>query len=167
MADRSWLLASPCLTHTGVHTRPLPELDIAQPNKVLAEQFVNTRRMRAQSRDPEISSMQAASGSLADKEIDMLRHSFSLMAGVCLISRFTSRKAGLHKTHFPLLHPNQVPAIEKQSLLSFIPLVLCDQAGNVVFPLQCRHLYIVTGRCHWKMVLGCYLAACIRTDCRW
>jgi hypothetical protein len=53
---------------------------------VLEEQFIAVRKMRANSHNKEIRDMQTASGSLADKEVDMLRHSFSLMAGESLHS---------------------------------------------------------------------------------
>jgi len=61
----------------------LPGINLQQPHKLLGEQFIAVRKMRALSHNKEIREMQTASGSLQDKEMDMLRHSFSLMAGEC------------------------------------------------------------------------------------
>jgi len=67
--------------NNGITTQELPSIDLAQPNKILGEQFIAVRKMRGNSHNREIREMQTASGSLADKEVDMIRHSFSLMAG--------------------------------------------------------------------------------------
>ncbi|KAF5841988.1 hypothetical protein DUNSADRAFT_9870 [Dunaliella salina] len=67
--------------NNGISVQELPSIDIAQPNKILGEQFIAVRKMRGNSHNREIREMQTASGSLADKEVDMIRHSFSLMAG--------------------------------------------------------------------------------------
>lgn len=58
----------------------LPQLQLVQPNKVVAEQVVAVRGARASGRK-ELRAVQAASGTLSHKELEMLRHSFTLMAG--------------------------------------------------------------------------------------
>lgn len=93
MDDDIYTLSSPmpALTHSlllsspsGIFTSDLPAIDLQQPHKVLGEQFIAVRKTRANSQNKEIRAMQNASGSLQDKEMDMLRHSFSLLAGEAL-----------------------------------------------------------------------------------
>ncbi|GFH14160.1 uncharacterized protein HaLaN_10159 [Haematococcus lacustris] len=53
---------------------------LEQPNKVLGAQVVAVRRQRATSTNAAMRSVQANSGTLSDKDLEMLRHSFTLMA---------------------------------------------------------------------------------------
>ncbi|GFR43800.1 hypothetical protein Agub_g4924, partial [Astrephomene gubernaculifera] len=58
----------------------LPPLQLLQPSKVLAEQVVAVRRGRQQGGSRMLRAVQAASGNLSERDIEMLRHSFTLMA---------------------------------------------------------------------------------------
>ena len=51
-----------------------------QPNKVLGAEVVAVRRARNE-RGGDARLVQSHSGTLSDKEIEMMRHSFTLMAG--------------------------------------------------------------------------------------
>lgn len=68
------------LSSTGTLPPPIPECELLQPNKVLAEQVVVVRRARAEGTKA-VRLVQAHSGTLSHKDIEMLRHSFILMAG--------------------------------------------------------------------------------------
>ncbi|KAG2498462.1 hypothetical protein HYH03_003716 [Edaphochlamys debaryana] len=57
----------------------LPPLQLQQPAKVLAEQVVAVRRDRAHG-SKALRAVQAASGTLSERDIEMLRHSYTLMA---------------------------------------------------------------------------------------
>lgn len=63
----------------GEHVPRLPELQLQQPNKVLASQVVAVRRARADG-SKALREVQATSGTLTEREIEMLRHSYTLMA---------------------------------------------------------------------------------------
>ncbi|GLC46295.1 hypothetical protein PLESTB_000996000 [Pleodorina starrii] len=58
----------------------LPPLQLLQPSKVLAEQVVAVRRERQQGGSKALKAVQAASGNLSERDIEMLRHSYTLMA---------------------------------------------------------------------------------------
>ncbi|KAG2443898.1 hypothetical protein HXX76_002238 [Chlamydomonas incerta] len=58
----------------------LPPLQLLQPAKVLAQQVVAVRRGRQLGGSKALAAVQAASGTLAERDIEMLRHSFTLMA---------------------------------------------------------------------------------------
>ncbi|EFJ41153.1 hypothetical protein VOLCADRAFT_98941 [Volvox carteri f. nagariensis] len=58
----------------------LPPLQLLQPSKVLAEQVVAVRRDRQQGGSKALRAVQAASGNLSERDIEMLRHSYTLMA---------------------------------------------------------------------------------------
>ncbi|KAL6761983.1 hypothetical protein V8C86DRAFT_3087862 [Haematococcus lacustris] len=68
------------LAAAGQTPAALPELQLEQPNKVLGAQVVAVRRQRATSTNAAMRSVQANSGTLSDKDLEMLRHSFTLMA---------------------------------------------------------------------------------------
>eukprot|EP00798_Chlamydomonas_sp_ICE-L_P025200 gene25200-10840_t len=65
---------------SGLAARRLPEIELLQPNKVLGEQLVGVRKGRTEG-TKDLKAVQGNSGSLSDKEIEMLRHSYTLMAG--------------------------------------------------------------------------------------
>eukprot|EP00195_Chlamydomonas_chlamydogama_P011884 CAMPEP_0202890548 /NCGR_PEP_ID=MMETSP1392-20130828/910_1 /ASSEMBLY_ACC=CAM_ASM_000868 /TAXON_ID=225041 /ORGANISM="Chlamydomonas chlamydogama, Strain SAG 11-48b" /LENGTH=466 /DNA_ID=CAMNT_0049574137 /DNA_START=156 /DNA_END=1559 /DNA_ORIENTATION=+ len=67
------------LAASGTVPAPLPELQLLQPNKVLATQVVTVRKARTEG-SKDLKQVQSTSGTLTDKEIEMLRHSFTLMA---------------------------------------------------------------------------------------
>ncbi len=94
----------------------LPELQLLQPNKVLGAQVVDVRRARTDSKSKILRTvqvclqraqrccllgpppwrsavLQAHSGTLSDKDLEMLRHSFTLMAGEAPLSTLR-RSAG-------------------------------------------------------------------------
>ncbi len=58
----------------------LPPLQLLQPSKVLAEQVVAVRRDRQQGGSKALQAVQVASGNLSERDIEMLRHSYTLMA---------------------------------------------------------------------------------------
>ncbi|GIL62825.1 hypothetical protein Vafri_16998 [Volvox africanus] len=58
----------------------LPPLELLQPSKVLAEQVVSVRKDRQQGGSKALRAVQAASGNLSERDIEMLRHSYTLMA---------------------------------------------------------------------------------------
>ena len=63
----------------GCPPAPIPDLQLLQPNAVLAREFVTVRKARTAG-SKELQHVQAASGTLSDKELEMLRHSYTLMA---------------------------------------------------------------------------------------
>lgn len=65
---------------SGEAVRRLPEIELLQPNKVLAGELVDVRKGRTEG-SKDLKALQSSSGSLSDKEIEMLRHSYTLMAG--------------------------------------------------------------------------------------
>lgn len=58
----------------------LPELALMQPNRVLGSEVASVRKARGE-RGGDVKLVQVHSGTLSDREIEMLRHSFTLMAG--------------------------------------------------------------------------------------
>mmetsp|Transcript_12168 Transcript_12168/g.21804 ORF Transcript_12168/g.21804 Transcript_12168/m.21804 type:complete len:543 (-) Transcript_12168:277-1905(-) len=58
----------------------LPPIDLQQPNKVLALQVANVRRDRQELGNVALRAVQSSSGTLSRRDIEMLRHSFTLLA---------------------------------------------------------------------------------------
>ena len=71
-------------TVAGKPVSPLPQLQLKQPNRVLGGEVVAVRKARGE-RGGDVKLVQTHSGTLSDKEIEMLRHSFTLMAGESLL----------------------------------------------------------------------------------
>ncbi|GAX83590.1 hypothetical protein CEUSTIGMA_g11015.t1 [Chlamydomonas eustigma] len=67
------------LASAGVRRALMPDLELQQPNKVLGVEVVALRKLRTEL-GGDMKLVQVHSGTLSDREIEMLRHSFTLMA---------------------------------------------------------------------------------------
>ncbi|MEW5299348.1 MAG: hypothetical protein WDW36_002374 [Sanguina aurantia] len=67
------------LMSQGIAPRPLPPCQLEQPNQVLAGEVVGVRTRR-EAGGKMLAALQEASGTLGQRQVEMLRHSFVLMA---------------------------------------------------------------------------------------
>jgi hypothetical protein len=82
-----------CLGHVRAgHSQPalLPELHLRQPNRVLGERVVDVHKARSEASSAAIRLVNESSGTLSHKELEMLRHAYTLIAGKCLAHMPTS-----------------------------------------------------------------------------
>ncbi len=68
-------------SYAGKHVPQLPVIGLQQPSKVLGPEVVAARHARLKQGDVKLRAVQEHCGTLSDRELEMLRHSYTLMAG--------------------------------------------------------------------------------------